>query len=103
MSMIRRAVDLPRNSTAGLQPMDHLDFERWWTDRSQDGEIYLHVCHGLDDTVHRVRPRSIRGYVCRRLEMRSGGRLFWLYDSSNASGEGRPHAAGKDEGHGQQT
>ena len=92
INLIRRAVENPRNSSCGSARIDRLDFSSWWTDNSGDSGIYLHVPHrpvmGLAGTVHRVCPRDIKGYRCCRLEQ-TRTRLYWLYDSANAGGEGR--------------
>lgn len=78
--LIRRAVDLPRNSRCNSAAIDRLDFTRWHTDGGTIHDLYLHVPRKQEDgTTHRVFPRAIAGYACRRLEM-TKTRLYWLYD-----------------------
>jgi len=84
-SPIRRAVFNPRNSTCGSARMDELSAYWWWTDNSNPNSLYIHACRWSDRTYHRVWPRSITGYTCKRIEMQNrlyGAKLFWLYDAN---------------------
>lgn len=77
MTTRRLIVNSRRNSVCGSARLKDLDWENWFTDRTGQGCIYLHVLKVYDDTWHRV--------FCRlhsetpRLEMVKG-RLYWLID-----------------------
>ena len=89
-SPIRRVVFNPRNSTCGSARVEDLWRYWWWTDNSDPDGIYIHACRWSDRTYHRVCPRPMTGYTCKRLEMKNrmdGAKLFWLYDA-NAQGHG---------------
>ena len=84
-SPIRRAVFNPRNSTCGSARVEDLS-AYWWTDNSDPDSLYIHACRWSDRTYHRVWPRPIPGYTCKRLEMKNriyGGVPFWLYDAND--------------------
>ena len=76
-----------RNSTVGSRvPVENLYPLTWWMDTGElfgEGQIYIHAESVLDDTVHRVHPRRIKGRVCRRIAMRRGVPC-WLYDRVDA-------------------
>ena len=80
-SIIRRAVFSPRNSVCGSTRVRELSKQKWWTDNSDPASLYIHACHQSDKTYHRVWPRPIPGYVCKRLEMK-WGTLIWMYDAT---------------------
>jgi hypothetical protein len=80
-SILRRAVFSRRNSTCGSARIEELSVRRWWTDNSIPESLYIHACRYRDKTYHRILPRTIPGYTCKRLEM-SGAKLFWLYDAT---------------------
>ena len=89
-TMIRRAVFNSHNSTCGSARIEDLSAHWWWTDHSDPDSLYIHACRWSDRTYHRVWPRPITGYVCKRLEMKNrpgGAKLFWLYDA-NIKAEG---------------
>ena len=91
---IRRAVFNPRNSTCGSASVEDLSASWWWTDNSDTDSLYIHACRCSDRTYHRVWPRRIQGYTCKRLEMKNrihGGVLFWLYDA-NPDRQARPQS-----------
>ena len=74
-----RLIASPRNSDCSYA-LCALDFNEWWTDREQDGAIYLHVRQAWSESVHRVFPRALPGCRCKRIKM-SNGKLYWLYDA----------------------
>ena len=89
--ILRRSVFNPRNSTCGSARVKDLSVHWWFTDNSDPASIYIHACRWKDRTYHRVWPRLISGYTCKRIAMRNyihGARLFWLYDA-NAPALGR--------------
>jgi len=80
---IWRAVFNPRNSVCGSCKLEKLS-HWWWTDNSFDS-LYIHAQRWEDRTYHRVYPRFIRGYICKRIGMRNrlcGEKLFWIYDET---------------------
>jgi hypothetical protein len=81
--VIRRRVDVPRNSFCGSIKIRDLDFTEWFTGSWPDRSIYLLIPHESlqvrDKSIHRVYPRIVNGYSCSRLGMKQG-RLYWLYD-----------------------
>ena len=84
-SILRRAVFNARNSTCGSARVADLSSHWWWTDNSAPGSLYIHACRWSDRTYHRVWPRPIPGYRCKRIEMMNrmhGAKLFWLYDEN---------------------
>lgn len=84
-TLIRRAVFKPCNSRCTTASVEELAESWWFTDNSDPESIYIHACRWSDRTYHRVWPRKIHGYTCRRLEMKNrvhGGMLFWLYDAN---------------------
>ena len=86
-SILRRDVFNPRNSTCGSAPIADLSSHWWWTDNSDPESLYIHACRWSDRTYHRVWPRPIPGYTCKRIEMKNrmhGAKLFWLYDANKA-------------------
>ena len=90
-SILRRDVFNPRNSSCGSAPISDLSSHWWWTDNSDPDSLYIHACRWSDRTYHRVWPRKIPGYTCKRIEMKNrmhGAKLFWLYDA-NAPALGR--------------
>lgn len=84
-----RAVFNERNSTSTAQLSDLVQGE-WWMDTCF-APIYIHVPHcgmnGMEGTIHRVYPRTIGGYECRRIGMRNG-KVYWLYDKPNIAVSG---------------
>ena len=86
-----RAVFNPRNSMCASANVRDLEKHWWWTDRVGDS-FYIHAVHRLgDDTIHRVRPKHIKGYTCSRIGLKPGGyhktggyRIgpvpYWIYD-----------------------
>lgn len=75
---LRRRAESSRNSECGTAKLDALDWINWW----QDGGGYIHVRRDRKDegeTWHRVHPKPIAGYECRRVAV-SDGIVFWLYD-----------------------
>lgn len=86
---LRREVFNKNNSICTTARIKELDVDNWWTDGCNfiSKEIYLHVkyadiypdVYGLNGTGHRVWPRKVKGYQCRRIEIRDG-LLYWLYD-----------------------
>lgn len=87
-AILRRAVFNQRNSTCGSARVMDLSQHWWWTDNSDAiNSLYIHACRWSDRTYHRVWPRPIPGYACKRLEMKNrmyGAKLFWLYDANVA-------------------
>ena len=92
-----RAVFSPRNSTSTARLSDLLQ-DQWWMDTTF-APIYVHVPHlgtdGMEGTIHRVYPRTIKGRECRRIGMRNG-KLYWLHDEPNAAVEARRNAVASD-------
>ena len=74
-----RGVFNKRNSICGSANIDDLVTGEWWTDGGD--EIYIHAKHKDGETSHRVFPRKMRGYKCKRMTMKDG-KLYWLYDWS---------------------
>lgn len=85
-----RSVYARGNSTCGSVPIYYLSSD-WRTDGNASEPLYLHVRRYLDDTWHRVHPRPMPGYVCRRLAMRDGT-LCWVYDARRLT---QPKGAGR--------
>jgi hypothetical protein len=87
-SILRRNVFNPRNSSCGSAPIADLSSHWWWTDNSDPDSLYIHACRWSDRTYHRVWPRPIPGYTCKRIEMKNrvhGAKLFWLYDANRGT------------------
>jgi hypothetical protein len=81
---IWRAIFNPCNSCCGSEAVKNLSHFWWWTDNSFES-LHIHACRWEDRTYHRVYPRNIHGYTCRRIGMKnrlSGERLFWIYDEN---------------------
>lgn len=92
-ALVRRAVFNPRNSTCGSARAEDLCSYRWWTDNSDPDCLYIHACRWSDRTYHRVWPRPMPGYTCKRIEMQNrihDGVLCWVYDADDQ--ERKAHA-----------
>ena len=98
-SVLRRGVFSERNSTCGSARVDDLCSCGWWTDNSDPASLYIHV-RKADGTVHRVWPRHIPGYTCKRVGMQGRmhvAKLVWLYDA-NAEAHRTPGAENNQKG-----
>ena len=83
--IIRRNVFNPRNSMCGSARIRELSPYWWWTDNSDPATLCIYALRWSDRTYHRVGPRQIPGYTCKRIEMRNqmyGTKLFWICDAN---------------------